>query len=167
MAKISKIYKYLREVAIIKTIWFNLHYFPFKIACRLPFFIYRYTLLSELKGHITIENNGGKVLIKSGLVKIGARHVGVIDNRYERTIWLQEGELVINGPCEFGSGSKISIGKDGILNLGSHFMISGGSTIICQNNISFGSNCLLSWDVQVMDTDFHKIYDKEGNLLNT
>ena len=29
--------------------------------------------------------------------------------------------------------------------------------IICQKNIKLGDGCLLSWDILIMDSDFHKI----------
>jgi acetyltransferase-like isoleucine patch superfamily enzyme len=34
------------------------------------------------------------------------------------------------------------------------------------NEISFGENVLLSWDILVMDNDFHKILNKENVQIN-
>lgn len=56
--------------------------------------------------------------------------------------------------------------KKGCLVIGPNFCITGGSEIICQNKISFGEGCLISWDVLLMDTDHHHILDNKGNTLN-
>lgn len=50
--------------------------------------------------------------------------------------------------------------------IGSNLTITGSSTIICYKEIEFGDNNLLSWDILIMDTDFHKIYSDEC-LTNT
>ncbi len=64
------------------------------------------------------------------------------------------GIINFNGRRNIGHGSKISVGKDGILTFGQNFNITAESSIVCYNNISFGNNCLLSWDILIMDTDF-------------
>ena len=98
---------------------------------------------------------------------MGALELGTQDSYYSRTIWEVSGQLVINGSVGMGRGSRISIGKNATLTLGDRFVITGNSTIICQKEISFGSDCLLSWDVLVMDTDFHHINDEQGNIINS
>ncbi len=75
--------------------------------------------------------------------------------------------MIVYGPCEFGSGTKVSIGKDAVLSMGANSAIQGGSSPICLKGITFGDGCLLSWDVQVMDTDFHKIKDENGSVINS
>ncbi|MDY3914869.1 MAG: DapH/DapD/GlmU-related protein, partial [Phocaeicola sp.] len=40
------------------------------------------------------------------------------------------------------------------------------SEIICQKEIIFGDHCLLSWDILMMDTDFHQILDENGQIIN-
>lgn len=159
----GKIIRFLREIHLFKTFWFNLHYFRLKIALRLPVFVYKGTSLKDCRGEIRIEIDGS---IKTGMIKLGSPHVGFIDRVCDRTVWTQYGVLVIKGACEFGSGSKICIDKGGKLELGPHFMASGGSLIICNNEVSIGSECLLSWDVQIMDADFHKIMDDSIVLNN-
>ena len=44
--------------------------------------------------------------------------------------------------------------------------MSGNSSIICQKDISFGNDCLLSWDILVMDSDFHKILNRQDETVN-
>ena len=101
-----------------------------------------------------------------GLVKIGPHGLGTQDVRYSRTIWEVAGTLVVNGYATIGRGSRISIGCDGVLTLGDRFRITGDSALICQREISFGNDCLLSWDILIMDTDFHAVTDREGAVIN-
>lgn len=146
----------------VRTVRFNLKYFPFKTAVRLPFFIYHRTDLYKMKGKIILN-----AAPRPGLVKIGPHGLGTQDIKYSRTMWEVSGTLVVNGKANIGRGSRISIGSQGTLTLGDRFSISGRSTIICQKEVTFGTHCLLSWDILMMDTDFHKITDLEGNTINS
>lgn len=128
----------------------------------MPVFIYKRTELYKMQGKITFDTP-----IKPGLVKFGAHGLGTQDVLYSRTMWEVMGTLVIKGKTHIGRGSKISIGKDAILTLGKDFTITGNSEIICQKEITFGDDCLLSWDILIMDTDFHHVLNKEGETTNS
>ena len=71
--------------------------------------------------------------------------------------WRVEGEVEFNGSADIGHGSKISVGKNGKLNLGNKFSISAETQVICEKKVIIGENCILSLDVLIMDTDYHKI----------
>ena len=45
-------------------------------------------------------------------------------------------------------------------------MYTAETSIVAFTEIRFGNNCLLSWDILVMDTDFHKLKDEFGNIIN-
>lgn len=153
--------KLLRKVNIWKTIYFNFHYFPFKTAIRMPFFIYKRTELYKMQGCIVLE-----VPAKPGLVKFGCHGLGTQDLLYSRTMWEAMGKLIIKGKASIGRGSKISIGNEATLTLGDNFTITGNSEIICQKDVTFGDDCLLSWDILIMDTDFHKVLTLDGVTTN-
>jgi hypothetical protein len=106
---------------------------------------------------------GGAISILSDIntadIRIGFGEVGIFDQHRSRTIWQVSGEVVFKGKCSIGHGSKISVGEKGRLIFGKKFEISAESSIDCQTIISFGDNCVLSWDVLVMDSDYHKIRD--------
>lgn len=44
--------------------------------------------------------------------------------------------------------------------------VTGRSSFMVAKGLRIGQNCLISWDVQVMDTDFHKILSSEGQQVN-
>jgi len=155
----------LKQVSFFKTIWFNLKMFPIKKALTLPVFIGRHTKFVALKGKIEI-----KAALNTGMIKIGFGSVGIIDKKYTRTLIELNGLVNFKGKAFIGNGSKISVGKDGILQLGERFGISANSTIICFDSVTLGDDVLFSWDVLVMDTDFHEtenIITNETNLKIT
>ena len=154
-------FKTLSKVNPWKTVYFNLHYFPMKIAIRMPFFIYWRSELYKLKGRIVIDTS-----VRTGMVKFGAHGLGTQDLLYSRTMFQLYGTLVVKGNACIGRGSKISVGREAQLILGENFMITGDSQIICHKKICFGNDCLLSWDILIMDTDFHDVLDTNGNKTN-
>jgi acetyltransferase-like isoleucine patch superfamily enzyme len=152
----------LKNVNLWKTIFFNLHYFPFKTAIHMPVFIYWRSKLYRMKGRIVIDGP-----IKTGMIKFGVHGIGTQDFMYSRTMWEVSGILVFKGKACIGRGSKISVGKEATLTFGENLMITGNSEIICQKEISFGNHCLLSWDILMMDSDFHHILNADEAIINS
>lgn len=142
-----------------KSMRFNLHYFPFATAVKLPVMVSHRTYLRELHGKVVLPKD-----VKTAMVKIGFGDVGHYDRKRSRTIWQVSGEVVFGGKASIGHGSKISV--RGRLNLGDKFNVTAESTIVCADEITFGKDCLLSWDVLVMDTDEHPVYNKENERIN-
>ena len=145
----------------LKTIRFNFHYFPLKKAVHFPVFVSSRTKLYILKGNVKIEG-----LAKTGMITIGYGNVGIFDKKIHRAIWEVNGTIIFKGEALIKFGAKITVGENGILTIGNKFRISTNSAILCFKKISFGSNCRISWDVIMMDTDFHYITNLEGEILN-
>ena len=145
----------------IQTIRFNFHYFPFKQAIRFPVLISSNTRLLKINGTVVLDSP-----IYFGKVKFGYGEVGIFDKRFSRSIWEMRGRIEFRGTANIGHGSKISVGKSGELILGDNFTISAESSIIAFKSITIGDNCLIAWNTQIMDTDFHTITDFDKNILN-
>lgn len=154
--------KFIFSIGILKTLRFNFKYLPFKKALKFPFLISKNIYLHTLSGEISLPENA-----KYGCIKIGFGDVGVFDKSNSRGVWEVSGKIIFKGTSNIGHGTKISVGKQGILELGDKFIITAESQIVCNKRITFGNNCLLSWDCLIMDTDFHKIYDNTGLLINS
>ena len=144
-----------------KTLYFNFHYFPFKIAIKTPVFIYWRTKLKGLRGRILLPQH-----IERGMLHLGKYQIGIQDSFYLRSIFDLSGTLAIEGEAILGRGSKISVAKDATLTLGKNLTITGNTEIVCYKEITFGENDLLSWDILIMDTDLHKIYDVNNVHIN-
>lgn len=155
----SKI-KRLLEISIIKTIWLNYVYFGMEGVLHL------YIIVSK---NVKIKKAAGKIIpnciLKTGIIKIGLFNVSIVDNNYERSIWSNTGTIVIHGKLWVGAGIRIE--NSGILEFGDNVTVTGRTTIICTKNIIFGNDVLCSWDVLILDTDFHCIYSlKDNKQLN-
>ena len=67
----NKLLTFFREVNLWKTLWFNLHYFPLKVALRLPVMVYKRTIVSVAKGSIVLD-----APVKTGMVLLGVNNNG-------------------------------------------------------------------------------------------
>jgi acetyltransferase-like isoleucine patch superfamily enzyme len=143
-----------------KTIRFNFKYLKFSDALKFPFFLKNNVVLDKLKGNVKIPGD-----IQPGMVRIGYGDVGHFDSK-SKFIWSVEGNVVFKGGALLKFGSRIVVGKGAYLEMGDGFRISPNSVVICYRIIVFGSSCRVSWDVQIMDTDFHRIRSLAGDILN-
>lgn len=157
---LKKIWYVISEVNIFFTIRANIHYVGFKSLWMFPVIVYR---------GVKIRNLGGvffEAKIAPAMVSIGGGGIGTIDFRYERTVWDNRGTIIFAGKASFGRGARLSVSEGGELRIGDSFHLSGRSSIICDYKISFGNNLLLSWDILIMDSDFHPIRNNKGNMVN-
>ena len=145
----------------IKTLVFNLKYFPFSKAILLPIYVSRKTWFNCLKGSIKIN---GK--IKPGMISIGFGDVGIFDKKRSRSILQIKGKIIFNGSADFGHGVKICVYENGELTFGKNTQLTAESSIVCEKEIVFGNDCLLSWDILIMDSDLHKIYEVDKRVIN-
>lgn len=146
-------------LSLPKTLRFNFHYFPLKTALKLPVFVSHRTFLRELHGKIMLPEK-----VNTAMIKIGFGDVGHYDRKRSRSIWQVSGTVAFGGKASIGHGSKLSV--RGNLTLGADFNMTAESTIVCAHQISFGKDCLLSWDILIMDTDEHPIYNQDGIRTN-
>lgn len=73
--------------------------------------------------------------------------------------------------------SKLIIGKNVILHedtgfyleskkakieIGDHTFINRRSEIRCKEQVKIGNNCAISWDVSIIDTDYHQLFGSES-----
>ncbi len=141
--------------AIPKTLYFNLRYFGLR-GLKCPVIVSHRTLLSKLKGKIELSSNA-----KFADIRIGFGHVPIFDKYRSRTIFSNEGTIMFHGRAKIGHGGKIAVTRGAELALGNRFNMSAESTIYCNHKISFGNYNLLSWNVQIMDSDLHAIYNQD------
>lgn len=157
----KKFWDIFGKISIFKTVYFNLKYFPLGQALRLPVFISSNVHFLKTSGTIVIPENA-----KTGNIKIGFGNIGIFDRKRSRAILQISGKVIFKGKANIGHGSKISVGKNALLEIGENFVVTAETQIVAQKQITFGHTCLISWDCLIMDTDFHKIYDKTDTQIN-
>lgn len=143
------------------TIRFNFRYFPFRQAIRFPVLVSRHVLLKDLGGQVRLEGD-----IFFGKVQIGFGDIGIFDARYSRSIWQVGGTVVFKGAAALGHGTRLSVGPNGVVTFGANFAISAESAIVCHKKVTFGDDCLLSWENLILDTDMHPIRDAAHRIIN-
>jgi len=150
--------KLLKNIVKInfKTIIFNFNYFPFQQAIKLPVLVSRNTYLKRLRGDVKIE-----CPIRFGMIKIGYNNCHIFDKKLSRTIWRVDGKVKFKGTANIGHGSKINLGKEGKISIGDNFTINAESTLKIEKGLTIGNDVLISWDVLIMDSDCHHIYQEE------
>lgn len=159
---IKNIYSKFKEIGIINTIRLNFHYLKFNQAIKFPILASKNLRIREIKGNIIIEKP------HFGCIKLGFDSLGIFDNKNSRSI-IEIGDrskLIFKGSASFGNGFKLSIGG-GKLTIGQGFSLTGESTIICNYAIEILDNCLFSWNILIMDTDLHKIFNNNRQYYNS
>jgi acetyltransferase-like isoleucine patch superfamily enzyme len=143
-----------------KTVYFNLRCLPLRQAIRLPILVSHNVALFDLGGTVTLTGP-----IRPGMILLGFGAVGAFDYRRSRSVWQNGGEVVFEGPARLGHGFKLS--SAGVVTFGPEFVLSAESQIVCRESVSFGRGCLVSWDVLIIDTDFHPlVVDGERTVPN-
>jgi len=66
-------------------------------------------------------------------------------------------KLSINGSVFIGKGAYIEIFDNAQLIIGDHVSINSESRILCKESISIGNDAMISWGVEILDSDFHQI----------
>jgi acetyltransferase-like isoleucine patch superfamily enzyme len=145
-------------LSLPKTFIFNFRYFPFKTALKFPVLISHRVLLRKMAGSIELGR------IKTGIVKIGFGNLPLFDCKRERSVLFIDGKIIFKGSADFGPGCRVGI--YGELECGDQFVITARGMISAKKKIQFGKNVMISWDVSVIDHDYHWILGERGEILN-
>ena len=159
MKALKRLYFYIR--AIPKTLLFNFYYLPLKQAIKLPLIVSHRVKIERLSGQIKLK---GK--IKTGKIRIGFGKVQIADPAKSHVLWSlsPNGIITFHPRVKLGTGTKLDI--RGNLEIGEGSNFTGEATIVCNHNISFGRNNLVSWQTLFMDTDLHGIVDLDNTPIN-
>ncbi|MEG0308851.1 MAG: acyltransferase [Clostridium sp.] len=160
LTRLRRIYLLIR--AIPKTVYFNMKYLPLSQAIKMPVLVSHRMWIMNLGGQVTVDNKE----IKPFMIRLGFNEVGIFDQMRSRGVWNVNGKVIFKGKAAIGHGSKISVESKGELEFGENTIITAESSIICRKNIVIKSDVMISWEVQIMDTDLHAIIDKQGDIIN-
>jgi acetyltransferase-like isoleucine patch superfamily enzyme len=68
------------------------------------------------------------------------------------------GVFLVSGAVALGSGVQIYISPNAHLTIGDGTYITADTRIICGQSITIGKHCAISWDVQIMDANWHTLH---------
>lgn len=133
-----------------KSLIFNIKYLGLR-GFKLPIVLSYKVKLKKMSGKVIIPKNA-----KFASIKLGFTAAEVFDNKKLSFVWINDGIIEFKGRAGIHNGTSIrSYGK---LVFGDAFNTSSTAKIICYEQIVFGDNVLLGWDVEIVDGDAHKIY---------
>ena len=162
---LMKVVKYNGIRGTLKSIIFNLKYFPLRQALKLPVIMTsRVKVRNMRRNGIVLKNCGGGGIF--GMLRFGG-----IDREYcydHDSVINILGTLILDGSgwrC-FASGAIIYIGEGAEMTIGKSFSSSHDTKIYCRHKITIGDNNMWSYYNVIMDNDAHFIYDFEGNHIN-
>lgn len=151
-----KILKILLKTSILKTLIFNIKYFGIK-GLTFPVLVGHKVELNKLGGKIIINNP------KFGHIKLGIYTPANYSSKNIST-FSNDGIIIFNTKASLGTGFRLC--NSGEIIFGYNFSLTANSSILCYKEICFGDNNTVSWNVEIMDTDIHKIFDKHRNIIN-
>lgn len=135
-----------QRINIFKTLIFNFRAFPFRIAIKLPVYIYTDTLLRSI-GKVYIDTEH----VHGGMIRIGKRNffVGF------KTQFINSGEIHFQGKFLIESGTCLN--NSGIIVLGKESRFCERCNVLIVNKLEIGSSTQIAFETVIMDTDFHTI----------
>lgn len=154
LRELNKAYRFLR--ALPKSVYFNFKYLEVGQAIRLPVLISHRVSLDRVKGRIAVEDPS------TFSIRIGFDRSGISDES-AGSVWQVSGTVTFRGKTRIGPSAKIVVTGDMVF--GDNFNAGSGVSFYCAKEIVFGDDCLLSWDITVMDHDFHEIRELAGDAL--
>lgn len=146
-------------ISLPKTIYFNFKVFNFTIAIKLPIFIAYNTILKKIP-------KKGDVIIKSsqiGNIKIGFDQGSFFKGKNSNSYIDIKGKLILGKNCNFCRGIKIISSSNSTIDIGDNFYSNSDCIISSSKEIAIGNNCLLGWNVVIIDGDGHNIY--QNNVI--
>ena len=138
-----------------------------------------FRMYSKVKGYTGIRSIGNFIISGNTRVSLG-KNIRII-NKGSFTLGVKIREfhvstspcifemgnnstLVINGSCSVGPGVAIVLLNDAFLELGNNVYINSNSTMVCGTQIIIRDNTQISWNVEICDTDFHRIVREDSTI---
>jgi tetrahydrodipicolinate N-acetyltransferase len=110
-------------------------------------------------GSRTVLEGAERVRVRDGgALRIGLGPFGLSSEHDTSVVRVRPGaELVCDGVVSLQRGVRVVV-DGGRLTIGHGTNVNGtGTKLLCAQEIAIGAHCTFSWDVQVLDNDFHAI----------
>ncbi|WP_345291134.1 acyltransferase [Flavobacterium hankyongi] len=151
LSKTVSLYKKCKKAESNFVISFMKH-FAYRILYSKNFILHHKV---SVKGITNIETNDR--------LDIGMSYIGFM-HKTHRTYLNIQGKLKLNGPYSIGRGCRFDIAEKAVMSIGKGGYINVNSTFIIMHGLTIGDYCVISWDCQFLDEDFHDI-DYEGKTI--
>lgn len=141
------------KISLIKTLFYNLRYLPFRKACKMPILIGTMTKVRKF-GTINLPD-----YCYTGIFTLGVNVIDGCEEKSDYAIIYNDGVINITGKTWLNWGCKLFVKKGAMINFGNRVKFGCKSRIICYKSITIGDDVRFSWEEQLFDTDFHFLYN--------
>lgn len=122
------------------------------------YFFYRKKIIA----HQNTTIKGLKNISTNGLLNIGVQYVG-FSHAKDVTLLNISGKLIFKSEYSIGRGCRFDIAEKAIISFGTGGYTNVDTKFIIMHGLQVGDNCVISWDCQFLDEDFHNVY-YEGRI---
>jgi acetyltransferase-like isoleucine patch superfamily enzyme len=120
-------------------------------------------LLIDGKTDIYLEKTAK--IINSGYLTLGIVNRDFYPAARPTRLAMAKGStLKINGNVRMGGGVMLEIFKDATIELGKNVVVNSNTAFLATTKITVGDHTSISWDVEIIDSDFHQL-SKPGAAL--
>lgn len=154
---------------LLKKIYKEIKYFSLSSVCIKFKNLKKIEYLNKYKGLYPVANTvfdlkeGAKIVINGDLTLNNNK---LPHSKSEVLVQMCKfSKLIVNGNFSIGYGSDILIKEGATLELNGGYCNSNVE-IRCGNRITIGKNCAIGRGVKILDSDFHIIYDENGQCIN-
>ena len=106
--------------------------------------------------HQKVKIDGLNNIFNKDRLEIGMSDVG-FSHKSEITYLNILGSLHTKGAYKIGRGCRINIGHNGVMTIGKGGYVNCNTTFIIMHQLTIGEDCIISWDCQFLDEDFHSV----------
>lgn len=106
--------------------------------------------------HHNASINGLKNIITKDTLEVGISYVGFM-HKSDKTYLNIKGKLELHSNYSIGRGCRFDIAENAVVSIGKGGYTNCNTHVIIMHNLQIGDHCIISWDCQFLDEDFHKV----------
>ncbi len=142
-------------LSIPKTIYYNFHFFKFKVAIKLPMVVGYNCRMRGKKGQIKLPPKVNRFMIKIGYSN-GSYNISQSKKTY--FVINYDSHVEFKGKAIISKGCYVCLNNKSNIIFGNNFSCNANCIISSQKSITFGDECLIGWDCTFIDGDGHKSF---------
>ncbi len=70
---------------------------------------------------------------------------------------INEGGEIFTENCQFYTGVRLEVGPGAVLRIGKGTYLNRNTLVVAHKSVDIGRQCMIAWDVVIMDTDQHDV----------
>ena len=160
-----RIWHFLKIVNLVKTLYVNFVCFPFNTAIKLPVFVgYRVEFIGLRRNCIRINSVNR---VRTGMIELGITRFPLISTKGMYTLVRihKKSHIEMGDNVRVLCGGSLIAALGGVIHIGNDFTMNQKARIYASKKVSFGNHSGLSWEAQVMDSDFHYTFNQNTKRI--